>query len=67
MSKDTAGVIQARRILNDKILSARVQVAIDKKLRNETPDSIVALAGLNVPKGPIQFMKPNTSKRTLQR
>lgn len=56
MTKDTAGRIRARRILNDKILSARVQVAIDKKLGNvETPKNIVALAKLNVPKGPIEF------------
>lgn len=54
MTKDTPGRVLARRFLNDKILSARVQVAIDKKLKVKTPDHIVALSKLNVPKGPIQ-------------
>lgn len=55
MTQDTQGRIRARRFLNDKILSARVQVAIDKKLGVETPRNLVALAELNVPKGPIEF------------
>lgn len=55
MTQDTPGRIRARRFLNDKILSARVQVAIDKKLGVETPENLVALAKLNVPKGPIEI------------
>lgn len=54
MTKDTPSKIRARRFLNDKILSARVQVAIDKKLKVKSPDRIIALSKLNVPKGPIQ-------------
>lgn len=55
MTQDTPGRIRARRFLNDKILSARVQVAVDKKLGRSTPKAIVDLAHLNVPKGPIEF------------
>lgn len=64
MTKDTAGKIRARRILNDKILSARVQVAVNKKLGIKTPDHIGALAKLSVPKGPIELQE-RVSKRPI--